>query len=154
MKKLVLCLVIIFSLISCNSDDDESVNCDLFPNEGVSLQFIAAATGEDVLSNGTFSIDDLEIINTSTQEDIVFTTSTNLQGDTIVIIPNPTIENSQTFTYTVRLANDLDFNFMYDFVYNDVDCGFDFRFENFQFDDEITFQILDGAVTNAVVITL
>lgn len=101
----IIYVFLVIYCFSCASDDLETTDpCTLIDCATVSLrlEFVAAATGEDVFSNDTFAIENLQILNTQTNQAVNFFAETFGSGDrTIVVLPtfaeSSTLENYQIF---------------------------------------------------------
>ena len=105
LQRCIIYLFIVICSSSCGSDEPEIENaCNLIDCATVSLrlEFVAAATGEDLFSNNTFDISSLQMINIQTNEAVNFYAETFGSGDrTVIVLPsfveNSTLENYQIF---------------------------------------------------------
>lgn len=151
-KNIFFCsLLCCLFFLSCNSDDDQdnAVDCSnvLCENSVVSLEFRDETTEEDLFLNGTLSVDDLEIVDTQTQEAVNFSTSSlNFVDGVFIAIPDPENAVEQNIEYRVSLEGAFDFLMRYEVTIVEDPCCSDFRFTNFVF-EEVNFE--NGGVSQS-----
>ena len=107
LQRTIISLVLIIFCFSCASDDTETAAnpCALVDCAPVSLalQFVSGETGEDLLFNQTFSIDDLQIRNTQTDTAISFGVGTSdVAQRTIITLPT-FVESSDLENYLIAI---------------------------------------------------
>lgn len=100
-------LLLVLICFSCSSDDTETAAspCALVDCAPVSLalQFVSAETGEDLLFNQTFSIEDLQIRNIQTDTAISFGVGTSDAAQRTVITLPTFVESSDLENYLIAI---------------------------------------------------
>jgi hypothetical protein len=82
MKSIYTCLLLCFLLFSCNSDDNDEIQCiTIEPISSTLFIELVNAQGENLIENGTYVTEDITIdFNESTFANVVFTDVPGLEN--------------------------------------------------------------------------
>ncbi len=107
-RRIILGLLLIMCF-SCSQDEAQETSnaCNLIDCAPVSLglEFAAADTGEDLFFNDTFSLSDLKIVNTQTNQTIDFGVGTLGSGNRTLITLPTFLESSDLENYQIFITD-------------------------------------------------
>jgi len=117
MRKFIVALVLSIIVNSCSSDSDVSqLDCSVVDcaSGNILLEFLDSETGENLFFNGTYSFDDLRVIDVATDQDFLFFTGVSEEFETAQIALNPFFESRDNVVLRIIVADgfetDLSFN--------------------------------------------
>ena len=116
-RTFILSCLLLFIGISCSSDDAETAAsaCELVDcaPASLALQFVSNETGEDLLFNGTFAVDSLQITNVATNEAIAFSVNNFATSEGTIITLPTFVESSDSENYLISIPEsfEIPFNF-------------------------------------------
>ena len=109
LKRHILLGLLLVICFSCSQDETEETSnaCALIDCATISLrlEFVAADTGEDLFFSETFSLGDLKIINTQTNQTIDFGVGTLGSGDRTIITLPTFLESSDLENYQIFITD-------------------------------------------------
>ncbi|QBA64952.1 hypothetical protein [Muriicola soli] len=123
MQRILVVLFFCLSLSSCN--EENNIDCSLVlcaANDSINLELIA--DGENVISNGTYTLENIVVAGNSSEE-LEIRVFPDTQGATTGLLEISSFDwQAGTYIYTISLDTDYEFNLEVTFsTTNDPCCG-------------------------------
>ncbi|NNJ89311.1 MAG: hypothetical protein HKP53_07900 [Eudoraea sp.] len=123
MPRIILFTLISFALISCS--EEKNTDCSLVlcaADDSIKLELIA--DGENVISNGTYSLENIDVSGNSAEE-IRIQVFPDTQGATTGLLEISSVDwQAGTYSYTISLGTDYEFDLEVTFgTTSDPCCG-------------------------------
>ncbi|MBT8283493.1 MAG: hypothetical protein KJO86_07130 [Muriicola sp.] len=123
MQRIILFTLFCFAIISCS--EKNSIDCSLVlcaANDSINLELIA--DGENVISNGTYTLENIEVSGNSSEE-LQIRVFPDTQGATTGLLEISNFDwQAGTYNYTISLGTDYEFDLQVTFsTTNDPCCG-------------------------------
>lgn len=123
MPRIILLTLLCFAFTSCS--EENKIDCSLVlcaANESINLELIA--DGENVISNGTYTLQNIEVSGNSSEE-LEIRVFPNTQGSTTGLLEISSFDwQAGTYFYTISLGTDYEFDLEVSFsTTNDSCCG-------------------------------
>jgi len=144
----VVYVFLVMCCLSCSQDEAQETSdaCALIDCATISLrlEFVAAATGEDLFLNETFSIDSLQIIDTQTNQAINFFVETLGSGARTTIVLPAFLESSALENYQIFIPEMFDVSFSFSVNVVEDPCCLGNEYTNVTLaSDDISLETID-----------
>lgn len=127
MKQIIIIITLFLTVVSCDLKDDCG-ECFTPPRQ-FNFEFVDKDSGEDLLENGTFNIDDVKIID---EEDKNVLFELVLYNDSFIVSVSSIGWELEPKTYTIELSEDTQVVFNLDMKTASDNCCSYFEIENFE----------------------